>query len=93
MVVDNLSYAGIRLSENARLALKWTENCGKLLKVKAGEKLPVPEAAYENFVVGLGWDTGKEGIDIDASIVMFNKDHSLFDNINYNHLTSKCGSI
>lgn len=83
MVLENLSYFGIKLSENMKQALKWTKNCGKILKVKGGEQLPVPEAAYEDFVVGLGWDTGSEGIDIDSSVIMFTKEGELYENISF----------
>lgn len=73
LIADNLNYAGITLSDNAKSSLKWTEHCGRLIKIKSIESIPVPDPAYENFTVGLGWDTGAEGIDIDASVLTFDK--------------------
>lgn len=63
------------------------------MKLKLGESIPVPTAAYETLKIGLGWNTGDEGIDIDANILMFDKDNKLYENINFNNLKSKCGAI
>ena len=52
--------------------------------------LYIPQKALQNVQVGLGWDTR---CDIDASIMMFNNEKLLYDNVYFGNKTSKDGAI
>ena len=45
----------------------------------------------ESITVGLGWNS--QGIDLDGSVIMFDKDGNYIDKVDYTNLYSKDGAI
>ena len=75
MIKDNLKHAGF----NEALLGESKAWSGKIFNLKKDQSLLVPES-LTHIRIGLGWDTE---LDIDASIICFDKDGKEVDLIYY----------
>lgn len=68
----------VKLSKGQKVSLKKDLNGGKELgKLK----------------LGLGWDTGTQDVDLDASVVLLDANKAVVDTVWFRQLKSNCGSV
>ncbi|KRX07558.1 hypothetical protein PPERSA_11107 [Pseudocohnilembus persalinus] len=90
LILDNLKFTNFNLNPNIKEILEWKPGSGKVFPIKTHELIPVPQFAYENIVLGLGWKTK---LDLDSSLVLLNKQGKVIENICFKNLESKDGAI
>ena len=88
MIEDNLIHVGldpIIMMESKN----WNGKTNKKFNLKKDDSVCLP-IGIDHLTLGLGWDTK---LDLDASIIMLDKDGRLVDQVFFNQLRSKDGSI
>ena len=68
---------------------QWNGKTGKKFNLKKDDAINLP-TDFHHMTLGLGWDTK---LDLDASIILLDKDGVLVDQVFFNKLVAKDGSI
>ncbi|KRX06892.1 hypothetical protein PPERSA_11537 [Pseudocohnilembus persalinus] len=69
-------------------ALNWVPNESKSIKLNSDQIVLIPEIGQQSLVLATGWETNIK-LDVDASVLILDKDGNLLDNVFYNNLKSK----
>lgn len=74
MILEHFYLTELKVSDKVKESLLWNEDSKNIFTLNIGNEIPIPLLGYNNNLkVGLGWKSKDQAVDLDASLLMFDK--------------------